>query len=288
MANEWRTITNGTVELRIYHGGILGDEADVVRKLRLGEVHGGVLTSFGLNTITPEIMTLSSPFLIRDDRELDLVLENLKPELEAKIDEKGFFTLTWSKAGWVKIFSKDPVFVPADLKRQKLGTNPDELQLMQAFKTMGYQVVPMGNNDLVIGLTGGMIDAVYYSPIIIGSLQLFGTAKYMSSMNLAPFMGGLILNNRAWRAVPAQYKEKLLAASRRVGAEMDVAIQKLETDAINTMVQYGLVINRPTVQQEALWYADTEASMPSLLGTTFDRNTYNKIDTLLKAYRSRR
>jgi hypothetical protein len=54
------------------------------------------------------------------------------------------------------------------------------------------------------------------------------------------------------------------------------------------MSQHGLVVNQPTPQQEALWYADVEAAMPSLLGTTFDRNIYNKIDTLLKAYRNRR
>ncbi|GHV88972.1 hypothetical protein AGMMS50267_13320 [Spirochaetia bacterium] len=288
MSDEWRTITGGAVELRIYHNGILGDEADEVRKLRLNEIQGAVITSFGLNALTPEIMTLSSPFLIRNEQELDLVLENLKPELEAKIDEKGFFTLAWSKVGWVKIFSRNPVFVPADLKRQKVATSPDEPQLMQAFKAMGYQMVPTGNNDMVIALSGGMVDALYQSPVLVGSLQLFGTAKYMLSMNLAPAMGGIVLNRTAWRAVPAQYKERLVQSSRKIGADMDIAIQRLETEALNTMLRYGLVENRPTAQQEALWYADAEASMPSLLGTTFDRNTFNKIDALLKAHRSRR
>jgi TRAP-type C4-dicarboxylate transport system substrate-binding protein len=159
---------------------------------------------------------------------------------------------------------------------------------MQVFKTMGYQVVPMGANDMVISLTSGMVDAMYMSPILIGSLQLFGTAKYMSSMNLAPFMGGLILNGPAWKRVPNQYKDRVTEACRKIAANMDVAIQRLENDAVTTMVQYGLVVNKPSPQQEALWYADIEASMPSLLGTTFDRDVYNKINAMLKAYRSGR
>jgi TRAP-type C4-dicarboxylate transport system substrate-binding protein len=288
MSSEWARITNGEVEFRVYHNGVLGSEEDTLRKLRMNEIQGAILSSFGLNTITPEIMTLSCPFLIRNDGELDMILHNLKPDLEARINAKGFYTVAWARVGWVKIFSKAPVFLPGDLKRQKLGTNADELALMQAFKTMGYQMIPVAMNDVLIALNGGMIDAVYQSPIAVGGLQIFGVAKNMASINIAPFMGGVVLNRTAWRAVPERYKEQLLAANKRIEGELDLSIKQLEDEVIGTMSKYGLVVNQISPEQEKVWFDDVERAIPSLVGTTFDRSTYERIESLLKSYRSGR
>jgi TRAP-type C4-dicarboxylate transport system substrate-binding protein len=254
----------------------------------MNEIQGAILSSFGLNAITPEIMTLSCPFLIRTDEELDMILNNLKPELEAKINAKGFYTVAWARVGWVKIFSKAPVFLPGDLKRQKLGTSAEELALMQAFKAMGYQMIPVVTNDVLIALNGGMIDAVYQSPIAVGGLQIFGVAKNMASINIAPFMGGVILNRIAWRAVPDRYKSQLLAANKRIEEELDISIQRLEEEVIGTMSKYGLVVNQISPEQEKIWYDDVERAIPSLVGSTFDRNTYQQIESLLRTYRNRR
>jgi TRAP-type C4-dicarboxylate transport system substrate-binding protein len=290
MAAEWRTATNGEVELIVYHNGVAGEEGDVVRKLKGNQIQAAVLSSFGLNSITPghEIMTLSCPFLIRDNEELDLVLENLKPDLEARINREGFFTLAWSKAGWVRFFSKQPIFVPADLKRQKLGTSEQEPALMDAFKAMGYQMVPVAMNQALVYLNGGMIDAVYQSPINVGGLQIFGVAKNMASINIAPFMGGIVMNQAAWRAIPERHKPALLRIAKRLETELDTSIQQLEVSAIATMKNYGLRINEMTASQEQLWFDVANQAIPSLLGSTFNREIYEKIDVLLRTHRNRR
>ncbi|MDR2394908.1 MAG: TRAP transporter substrate-binding protein DctP [Treponema sp.] len=287
MAQEWGTATNGRVELIIYHNGIAGSEGDVLRKLKGNQIQAAILSSFGLNSITAghEIMTLSCPFLIRNNKELDLVLGNLKPYLEERINQEGFFTLAWSKAGWVRFFSKAPVFVPADLKRQKLGINEQEPALMDAFKAMGYQMVPVAMNQVLVYLNGGMIDAVYQSPVNVGGLQIFGVAKNMASINIAPFMGGVVMNQVAWRSIPESYKPALLRIAKRLEAELDTSIQQLEGEAIATMGKYGLIINQVSPAQEQLWYDDVNRVIPSLLGTTFNRELYGRVETLLKAHR---
>jgi TRAP-type C4-dicarboxylate transport system substrate-binding protein len=290
MAAEWRSASNGEVELTVYHNGVAGTEGDVLRKLKGNQIQAAILSSFGLNTITPgrEIMTLSCPFLIRDNEELDLVLNSIKPDLEARINREGFFVLAWSKAGWVRFFSKQPVFVPADLKRQKLGTSEQEPALMDAFKAMGYQMVPVSMNQALVYLNGGMIDAVYQSPINVGGLQIFGVAKNMASINIAPFMGGIVMNQAAWRSIPEQHKPALLRIAKRLETELDTSIQQLEASAITTMVDYGLKINQVSPAQEQLWYDDVRRIMPSLLGNTFNRELYEKIEALLRGHRGGR
>jgi TRAP-type C4-dicarboxylate transport system substrate-binding protein len=288
MSREWAQITGGEVELVVYHNSVAGNEADVVRKLRLNQIQGAVLTSFGFNAISPEILTLSCPFLIRDERELDLVLENLKPELEKRIDEKGFFTLAWSKAGWVRVFAKTPVTLPSDLKKLKTGTNPNEPEMEQALKTIGYPVIPVNSNEAIVALNSGRIDAVYQSPVIVASMQLFGITKYMTSINIAPVMGGIVLNRVAWRVIPDRYKSQIIESAKRIEQEMNGEIQRLEREAISTMTKYGLVTLQLTPEQSQTWYDDVERSYSAMLGTTLDRNIFGKIDTILKAHRGKR
>jgi TRAP-type C4-dicarboxylate transport system substrate-binding protein len=288
MAREWSAATNGEVTLQIYHNGVAGGEQDVLRKLKQNQIQAAIFSSIGMSSIAPEIMTLSVPFLIRTNAELDMVLTNLKGDLEKKIDDAGFFPLAWARAGWVKVFSKNPVFVPADLKRMKLGTSADGMELMQAFKAMGYQMVPVETNDILIALNGGMIDAIYQSPIAVGSMQIFGVTKNMASINVAPFMGGMIVNRTAWRSVPDRYKPKLTEIAKRIEREMDTSIMQLEETAVSTMTGYGLRINQVNPEQAQLWYADVERALPTLLGTTFDRDLYGKINLLLRNYRNGR
>ena len=285
MATDWEQATNGEVELIVYHNGVAGDEGDVLRKLKLNQIQAAVFTSAGMHSVMPDVLTISYPLLIRDDAELDRVLAGIRPDLDAKIAQNGYVTLAWARAGWVKIFSRAPVFTPADLRKQKLGTNPDELEMMQAFRTMGFQMVPVNLNDVLVSLNGGMIDAVYQSPIAVAAGQLFGVAKNMSTVNLAPFMGGIIMNNTAWRRIPDRHKPALMAICKRIEREIDGSISRLEADAVATMARYGLKINEPESGQMREWYAEMARHEDALAGPLFNRELYQKIQRIVLEYR---
>ncbi|MDR2746439.1 MAG: TRAP transporter substrate-binding protein DctP [Treponema sp.] len=287
MAAEWYKATDGEVEMVISHG-MKSSEADLLRQLNLNQIQAAMLSTFGLKLIMPEIMTLSCPFLIRNNEELDLVLNDVKPDIEKRISGRGYYTLAWSKVGWVRFFSKNPVFVPADLKRQKLGTSESEPELMDAFKAMGYQMVPVAMNQILVSLSGGQIDAVYQSPVNAGGLQIFGRAKNMASIQVAPFMGAIIMNQRAWRSIPEKHRDTLTRITRRMEAELDVSVQAFEAELIENFVEYGLVINRVSPEQAQLWYSDIDRAMPSLVKNVFDEGMYNRINALLRVYRGRR
>jgi len=288
LAVDWKRITNGEVELIVYHNGVAGNEKQVVRNLRVGQLQGAVLSTYGLYEISPEVMTMSCPFLIRNDDELDAVLAGLKGDLEQKINSKGYFTLAWARVGWVKFFSKQPVFVPADLKKQRMGTNADQAEMNQVFKTMGFQMVPVARDDILIALNSSMVDAVFSSPIAVGSTQAFGLAKNMASINVAPFVGAVIFNERTWRAIPEKYKPQMIAAVRRNEAALDRDIRALEEEMIKTMGNFGLKVNQLNPAQEQLWYDEIGRSIPQLVGTMFDRAVYGRIETILRDHRSKR
>ena len=288
IASEWKKITNGQVNVIVYHNGTAGKEDEIIRSMNLNQLQAGVLSTFGLTEIAPEVMTISCPFFIRNDDELDLVLNEVKSELEEKINDKGYFTLAWARVGWVKFFSKAPVFVPYDLKNQKLATNGEYEKLNQAFKTMGFHMVPVAQDDILIALNSPMVDAVYSSPVAVGGTQIFGLAKNMASINIAPFMGAIIINRPTWRAIPERYKAAMIEAVRREELELDKTVRKFEGDMIKTMGNYGLKVNQLSPTQEQLWYDEIERAMPSMVGTFIDRGFYNRIQVILRDYRGRR
>ena len=51
MGQEWNKATNGQVKLRIYPGGVVGDERDMIRKIRIGQIHGAAVTTEGMTEI---------------------------------------------------------------------------------------------------------------------------------------------------------------------------------------------------------------------------------------------
>ena len=287
MAAEWTQACNGQVVFQIFHNGVAGSELDVLRKLKLNQIQGAVFSTVGMSAISQEVMTLSVPFMIRTDDELDIVLNSAKDDLEKMITSKGFQVVAWARAGWVKVFSKTPVSSPADLKRMKMGTIAGQAELMQAFRSMGYQMIPVDITECVIALNSGMIDALYQSPLIIAGHQIFGVTKNMMELNVAPIMGGLLMNQPAWRSIPERFRPAILDIAKKVEREMDLSIISLEKDAIDIMKSYGLAINSLNPGQVQVWYDDADRAIPGLLGTTFNRDLYNRFNTILGNYRGR-
>jgi len=294
LAAEWRRITNGQVELIIFHNSVAGTEKEVVRNLRVNQLQAAVLSVLGLHEISREVITLSCPFLIRNDEELDLVLGELKEELESKINGQRFYTLAWARIDWVKFFSKQPVFVPADLKRMKFGIYSDQEEMGQAFKAVGFQLVPVPRNDILVALNSNMVDAIFSSPAGVGSTQVFGLAKNMASINVAPFVGAIVFNRQAWNAIPERFKPELIAATRRIETELDRSVRGMEGEILKMMENYGLVVNQLSPAQEQLWYEEFERAIPSIVGSLgtrgiyYDRGIYERIQTLLRNHRSGR
>jgi len=288
IAADWRRITNGQVELIVFHNGVAGSEKEVVRNLRVNQLQAAVLSTLGMYEIAPEIMTLSCPFLIRNDAELDLILHGLRDDLEARINRQGFFTLAWARIGWIRFFSKQPVFVPDDLKRQRLGTNTDQAEMNQVFRTMGFQMVPVAQNDILIALNSNMVDAVFSSLAAVGNSQVFGLARNMASINVAPFVGAIVFNQRAWRAIPERYRAQLIEATRIRERALDGAVRNLEDELTGVMEAHGLRVNQLTPEQEQQWFNEIGRVTPSLVGTMFDREIYGRIENILREHRSRR
>jgi len=94
MADEWHEISAGQVEVRVYSGGTAGEEGDIIRKIRIGQLDAGVLSSFGLKMIVSESIVLTLPGIIRSEYEMDYLLNNFAGRFNERFREEGFEILT--------------------------------------------------------------------------------------------------------------------------------------------------------------------------------------------------
>lgn len=281
---KWQEITHGEVELQIYPGGIAGNEADTLRKMRMGILGGGVFTNRGLTKIYSDIYVLNIPFLISSHQELDYVLKKMKPAFEKEIEKNGFKIIIWSTVGWVHIFSKNRVLYPEDLKKHKLSFTTGEPELEQAWKRSGYHIVPNDLKDLMMGLQSGMVDSFYLTPLMAASGQYFPLAPNMCSLKIAPVVGGIVLTQKVWDRVPDKYKEEMLKATQDISEQLSTDRTKLEEEAIETMKENGLIINE--VPQESLihWEKTAEKGIAVLVDNVFSNEIYNEVKQHLNDY----
>jgi TRAP-type C4-dicarboxylate transport system substrate-binding protein len=287
MAAQWKTISGGKIDVRIYPGGVVGDDPDMVRKMRIGQLQMAGLTGEGLRQIVPEINALQMPMLLANDGELNYVREKVTPELESLLEAKGFKLLAWADVGWVRFFTGHPVIKPDDLKSEKLWTwTGEDTTYLEAWKAAGYQPVSLPATEIYTGLQSRLITAVMTTPLAALSFQWYGKANHMSDLNWAPFVGGVVISIKAWNAIPDAMKPALLEAAKTAGGKIQALEVKLNADAVTAMQKRGLTVEHVPLADAAEWEKQTRAlAYPKLIGPAVPAAMMTKVQALRDEYR---
>jgi len=291
IAAEWSRITNGQVRLHVLHGGTEGGEGRMHISLSSNTIQAAVFTTFGLSQIDPSILTIGAPFLIRNEEELNVVMDEVQGDLESQFNSGNYFIVAWSRAGFVNIFSRDPVFTPDDLRRHRIGSNVEAAEMNAIFNSMGFPIVETDWVDLGPMMATGQVSALYQNPAGIAAFQLHSQLRNMLTINIAPVLGGIVINQVTWRRIGElnpRFQGDLIRATRRIAAELDDSMQRTVNDAITSMTRDGLMVNRPTPAQEQLWFNEIERITPALLASTYDRPLYERIAGILARHRAGR
>lgn len=266
LANDWQTITNGQVKVKIYAGGIAGNEENMIQKMRINQLDMAVLTAIGMNKIVPETFVLSLPFLMDNDEEVQFMLDEIAPEFDSNFSEKGFEVLMWASTGWVRFFSRDKATTPDMLRRQKIAVDGNETEMMDAWKSLNFHVIPMGINDTLSGLQSGMIDAFYAPPMGAASYQWFALAKHMNEMPVSPLLGGIVISKRTWNRIPSRYHEQLKQSVVNINSKFNQYSEEMNDEAIKVMLANGLQIDSITDRDKIEWVNLFDEDYSSMVG----------------------
>jgi TRAP-type transport system periplasmic protein len=289
VAQEWRELSNGKIKFRIYPGGVAGDDPDMIRKMRIGQLHAAAITSSGMAYIYPEITALTFPCNIETDDELKYVIKKVSPYYEGQILRKGFKVLSWTNAGWVHFFSKTPVITPDDMKKQKLFFWGSEPIYVEALKRAGFRPVPLSLTDLMPSLQTGLVSAFAASPQAALAFQWYPLAPNMCGLRWQPLPALVVITKRKWLQLPAELRPALAKSMAKLSAKLWKQVVMLENDSLEAMKKHGLKVNPVPPKALAEWQKLIKnTAYPLFVGKRFSRKMFDQIQAALKEYREKK
>lgn len=287
MGEKWRRAERPGASFTVYTDGSQGGEADMVRRMRVGQLNAAMLTVVGLSEIEGSVAVLQKmPMVFRSWDELDYVRERLRPTLEKQFLEKGFVVLGWGDAGWVRFFSKGPGLHPADYRRMKVFAWAGDTPQADIMKMIGYRPVVLEISDILPGLQTGMIDMVPCTPFWALTLQLYPHATHMLELDWAPLVGAIVVTRKLWDSMTPAGREALRLAADVAGVEMRALSRREQEESISAMRRRGLQVQRVDPEVEAEWRRMAEELYPLVRGGMVPADLFDKVQSLLREYRA--
>ncbi len=286
IASEWKRISNGEVQLKLYLGGTVGDEDNMIRAMKVGGLNACAITAQGMKEVASDTFALCLPYIVKDDDEFDYVFDKVKDDFEQALDKQGFVTLGWAMTGWVNFFSRDPVVSPDDLRKEKIAIDTDG-RISKIWTELGFRAIPLSFNDLVASLYSSMIDAIYLTPLAASSMGVIKSAPNMCAFKIAPVYCAFIVEKKAWNRVPAKYRELLKQRTAEIAGEFYDIIKVDEAKAIEVMKKNGLQVHEVSDAIAQEWLKLSTDGSDAFSRELISKELYDKIIAIVNEYRTK-
>lgn len=254
--NAWnQTIekqTNDTLRLRFYAGGSQGDERDFVRKMRAGQMDGAALTTTGLGQLVRSVLVLSVPGVLQEYDELDRVRAKLGPRFEQMFEEAGYKLLGWGDVGKTRLFSKERIERPSDLKSHRPWAWKDDLIFTEFLKVVGANPVRLGVPEVYPALQTGMVDTLPASALAAVSLQWYTQLKYVAAKNSGIIVGAAIIRKDKFDSLTDEQQQVLVETGARAHVALNKVIRRDDDKAYEAILERGITAVS-TSAYEAEW-----------------------------------
>lgn len=280
--------TDGQVAFKAYPGGVLGDEKDVMRKIRIGQVHGGGFTGLGMGYLCKDMLLAASPLFIRNYDEADHLLEKMGDDFRRGLEASGYVLLGWQEVGFVYLFSRRPVRSVSDLRRMKLWTWEGDPVAHAFFAEARLSPIPLAVPDVLTGLQTGLVDTVYSSHLGAIALQWFTKVKYITDQPITYGLGGVVVHRkRMFNRIPARYQGMLKEIAGRHLRQILLKTREDNAKSVEVMKKRGLTIVQMTPEGLREFQELCQKATRRMFGKVFSEAAYRKAEAYLREYRSK-
>ena len=284
---ELKKKTKNSVRFKIYPGGVLGDEKDMIRKMLVGQIHGAVLTSAGLSSIFSEMDVYQIPFLFKSYDEVDFVLKKMDGFFKTGFEKRGYILPAWSEGGFIRLMSTIPLSSMDELRKAKVWTWEDAPMAKAIFDEAGVSAIPLSLPDVLVGLQTGLVEVVYAPPTGAISLQWFTKTKYLTDVPLIYLIGAIVIKKTVFNKLSPDHREILLELCPKHMNRLKLAIRQENREAIKVMTKHGVKLIRPSADQIEEFKAVSQKAMQRQIGKSFSANVKNEVYAHLEAYRKK-
>jgi TRAP-type transport system periplasmic protein len=258
--------TAGRVELKFYPAGVMGNDAAVLRKIKLGQLQGGAFTGAEASLVYKDAPIYSVPFLLRNQAEADFVRGKLDAMLIKGFADAGWTVAGLSGGGFAYLMSTRPIRTRDDLRASKVWVPQSDKLAETAFSAGGVSPIALPLTDVYPALQTGLVDTVANTPAGSIFFQWHTKVKYLVDLPLTYVVGLMLIDSKALAKLDAADRDVLLEEVRK-GFEHIDGTQRADNEAARaTLVKQGVEIIVPSSEEATFWREIGEQAQDELVG----------------------
>jgi len=274
---ELKEATHDQWGIQLYPSGIAGDETDVIRKMRVGQMDATAVTSVGLSQVLRELAILTAPGAIESYEALERVQKSLNKEWEQKLGDAGFKLLGWGEVGLLRYFTSGPLHKPSDLKSMRPWVWPASHTLKAMWQAIGCTGVPLGVPEVYGALQTKMVDAIITSALAAVALQWHAKLSFVTNRSLGPLVGGLVINNKKWDSIPEDVRNTLSGEIKTNYEGDSHNIREDDKKAFQKLLTHGYTATDFTAAGEQELQMFSKKARESLVGRVYSRELLDRV-----------
>ena len=285
---EFRTAvykeTNKEVDFKIYYGGVQGDDGDVLRKIKLGQLHGGSFTGFALGKIAPPVRVTEIPFVFRNTDEVAYVRAKLEDTMTKYFEDAGYVVFGWHDIGFVYFFSRYPITSVDTLRKQKVWVWGNDPMMTAAYKALGISPIPLSPMDVLTSLSANLVDTAPINPLGAVALRWYTKFKYMNGLPAGNAMAAVVVTKKKWDQILPTSRDKIKELAKIHFNRLTKSNIETDRKSIEVLKNSGIKI---------VHFEDPETDLiemgkktrESLVGKVYSRGLLDRTLSLLEEYR---
>ena len=243
---------NDEVEFKTYYGGIMGDEEDYIKKMRIGQLDAGAITGQGAVMACPELTVVELPFLFNNYDEVDYVRERMYPVFDSYAQDHGFKLVYWFEQDFDQCYStKFALESMEDFKKARFVTwyGPLEKKFLD---TLGASPIPVNGPEVPSALRQGIVDTVIAPSVWVVGSQTYTLFTHVNTLKLRYAPGLLVITEKAWEQLPAEHQNRIEATRKTSLQDFIAATREANRKSLEAILKYGVKESRmsPAVKQE--------------------------------------
>lgn len=286
-AKEIQQRTKGRVLFKFYPGGIMGDDLSVLRKIRIGQLHGGAVTGGSLARQVPEMLAYNTPFAFRSFDEVDKVRAHLDRELISKLEKKHFISFGMAEGGFAYLMADKPIHSADDLAGQKVWAPAGDDISNAVFLEGGVTPVTLPVSDVLTGLQTGLVNTVSAPPIGVIALQWHTRVRYVTHLPLMYIYATMVVNKKAFNKISAADRKIVLQVMQKVYRDLDKNNRKDNIEAMQALKAQGIKFVELDRKESKRWYDIAErATQKLVMNGKLNKKINDRMQVILKDIRA--
>lgn len=286
-AKEIKEKTGGRVKFKFYPGGVMGDDQAVMRKIRIGQLHGGAVAGGSLIKANADYRIFNLLLTYKNQGEINHVRQHIDPVIKKGFENGGFIILGMAEAGFAyTMSSKKAISNVETLRKQKVWTPSNDKISQETLQSFGVTPIPLPYGDVLAGLQTGLIDTVAMSPIGAIALQWYTQIKYLTDMPLLYSLGILAINKKAFKKIKSADQKIVRDVMNKAFAAIEATNRKNNIEALKVLKKSGIKFITPSAKDYKHWQRLADTANKELVDSgNLDAKLVKKVEQLLKDYR---